>query len=177
MRVLIIDDDHSYSLRVKTVLEERNFTVQIANSLAEARAELGSAGMDLVILDLKIPGGGGLQLLPTITELQPTPKVLIHSGFASAQTIAVAFKQGASEYLPKPATGQEIVAAINSLKDCQTESRDTEQQIRARYPTLEDMEREFLHRVLLECDGNVSKAARAVGLHRRSLQRKLSRWE
>ena len=117
------------------------------------------------MVDLRMPGDSGLTLLRDLKELAPTTRVLVLSGFGSIATAIDAMRLGATNFLPKPADADDILAAFERSEAPVFDAAET--------PTLARAEWEHIHRVLADCGGNVSEAARRLGIHRRSLQRKM----
>jgi two-component system response regulator RegA len=123
---------------------------------------------DYIVLDLNMPGTSGLVVLPHLLELAPTARLLVLTGYSSIATAVQATKAGACNYLCKPASIDEIIAALGGGTVPQADV--------AQQPTsLNRLEWEHLQRVLQENDGNISATARALGMHRRTLQRKLQK--
>ncbi|MDH5491913.1 MAG: response regulator, partial [Myxococcales bacterium] len=124
------------------------------------------------LVDLRMPGRSGLELVQELHALDPTTKIVVLTGYGSIATAIEAVRLGATHYLTKPADVDEILAAF--------ERRDLPPgelpEVPAEAPSLARVEWEHINRVLTECGGNVSQAARRLGIHRRSLQRKLSKY-
>lgn len=168
MRVLLVEDDQSFRARLALSLEQRGVTVTQVQGVPEARDVLSRATYDAAILDLKLAEGNGLSLIPLVRAQHPTARIVILTGYGSAYTATQALKLGAVDFLAKPVSTAEVLKAIG-IQEVAVEKPEVP------LPTLEAVETEYLNRVLLDCDGNVSKAAKVLGLHRRSLQRKLAR--
>lgn len=167
-KILICDDDNNYRDRLAKSFSARGVEARCASSVNEAIKELEGFNADSAIIDLKMPGDSGLVLLKKIKESFRPIRVLILTGYGSIATAVEALKLGAHNYLTKPATVQSIVAALCTAEDsCKTELV---------VPSLEEVENEYIQRVLAENDGNISKSAKILGLHRRSLQRRISRY-
>jgi two-component system response regulator RegA len=134
-------------------------------ALDEARKE----SPELAIVDLKMPGGSGLDVVRDLLALDAGTRVVVLTGYGSIATAVEAIKLGAVHYLPKPADCDEILAALGmAVGDGPAAELAT--------PTLARAEWEHIQRVLADCAGNISEAARRLGIHRRSLQRKLSKY-
>jgi two-component system response regulator RegA len=116
-----------------------------------------------------MPGESGLDLLRRLMAIDPTTKVLMLTGYGSIATAMEAVRLGAVNYLTKPADVDDILAAF----DPEAQAGDTSPGLET--PSLARVEWEHIQRVLNDCDGNLSEAARRLGMHRRSLQRKASR--
>ena len=150
--IMLVDDS--------TILRDR---------LAEAFQERGYR-VELAVVDLRMPGRPGLTLISDLKEINPDVLVLILSGFGSISTAIDAIKLGAVNFLPKPADVDDILSAFKR-GGAEVDMPETDEEIPV--PTLAQAEWEHIHRVLADCSNNISEAARRLGIHRRSLQRKL----
>jgi two-component system response regulator RegA len=148
---------------------ERGFRVRGAGNYDEAIALAKEEAPELAVVDLRMPGRSGLDLVRDLKQLRQETDVLVLSGFGSIATAVDALRLGAISFLPKPADADEILAAFERGADGSLES-DTGLHDA---PSLARTEWEHIHRVLSDCGGNISEAARRLGIHRRSLQRKL----
>ncbi len=126
---------------------------------------------EMAILDLKMPRRSGLDLLAELKRLDPTTKVVMLTGFGSIANAVDAMRLGATNYVSKPADVDDILAAFARGERPALEGAANDYQA----PSLARAEWEHIHRVLSDCAGNVSEAARRLGIHRRSLQRKLQK--
>lgn len=172
-RWLVVDDDEIFRSRLARSLRTRGFEVQTAADAQEARtlAEAAGTPWDRVVVDLKMPGETGLELVAALTGKWPTMPVILLTGYASVPTAVQAMRAGAHDVLSKPARIEELIAAFDS--DTAPPSTIDEE---PPTPSLASVEWEHIHRVLADCDGNISEAARRLGMHRRSLQRKLAKY-
>ncbi len=168
--LLLVDDDDTLRERLARALRERGYQVATAGdgaaALKAAKAELP----DAVVLDLKMPGSSGLETLRALHALAPQARLVMLTGYGSIATALEAMRLGAHDYLTKPADADQIVAAL---------TRDPEQphaEPEVEPPSLERLEWEHIQRVLADCGDNISKAAQVLGIHRRSLQRKLQKY-
>lgn len=166
--LLLVDDSVPFRERLARAFRERGFTVRTAGDYHEAMAIARQTPPDLAVVDLRMPGPSGLNLVRDLTELSSHTRVLVLSGFGSIATAVDAVHLGAVNFLPKPADAEDILAAFERGA---TPAVAAEPQ--AETPSLARAEWEHIHRVLADCGGNVSEAARRLGIHRRSLQRKL----
>lgn len=116
-----------------------------------------------------MPQASGLQLIRTLRAMDPTTRIVMLTGYGSIATALDAMRAGAVHYLTKPADADDVLAALDH------DGAPAASPPAVRLPTLERVEWEHIDRVLLACDGNVTKAAEVLGIHRRSLQRKLAR--
>lgn len=166
-RILLVDDETIYLNRLAKALRDRGCTVATAESAEAAPAAAAELQPQAAVLDLKLPGASGLACLRELRAAWPELRVLMLTGYGSIATAMEAVRQGAWDYLTKPADADQILAALE---------RDPTQPLNESEiaPTsLDRMEWEHIQRVLNDNDGNVTQTAAALGLHRRSLQRKL----
>jgi two-component system response regulator RegA len=169
--LLIVEDDDVLRERLAVAFRARGFDVRSAGTTMDALRLAEQEPPELVILDLRIGYESGLSLIPTLTTLDPATRIVVLTGYGSIATAVEAVKMGAWQYLTKPADVDEIIAAFGQkTKDAAPVAVATEGM------SLDRVEWEHINRVLLESSGNVSEAARQLGLHRRTLQRKLSKF-
>jgi two-component system response regulator RegA len=167
---LLVDDSVVLRDRLAQAFRERGYRVEVAGNYDEALSVFQQYPTDLAVVDLRMPGKPGLALVPQLKKIRPECRVLILSGFGSISTAIDAVRLGATNFLPKPADADDILAAF-ARGDAAVEIPQAEEEIPV--PTLAQAEWEHIHRVLADCSGNISEAARRLGIHRRSLQRKL----
>ena len=170
--LLLVDDDAVFAKVLARALSARGFTVRAAPSLDEAMAQLASDGgfaPDFAILDLNLAGSSGLKLIGALRQASPECRIVVLTGYASISTAVDAIKLGADQYLAKPT---EVDAIVRALTDAQTPDQGD-----AGDSTLSvsRLEWEHIQRVLAENGGNISATARALKMHRRTLQRKLTK--
>lgn len=169
--LLLVDDDEVFRKRLARAMTGRGYAVREAGSLEEACVHARSDSPELALVDLRLPGASGLEVVRALVEIDPATNVVVLTGYGSIATALEAVRLGATHYLTKPVDVDEILAAF-ARKDAPdqpfTSERDDEH-----VPSLARVEWEHIQRVLTDCHGNVSKAARLLGVHRRSLQRKL----
>ncbi len=168
--ILLVDDSIVLRDRLALAFQERGFRVALASNHDEAMAVFSKEPTDLAVLDLRMPGKPGLVLLQELKRINPTTQFLILSGFGSIATAIDAIRLGATNFLPKPADADDILNAF-LRGGSEIEMPEAEEDIPV--PTLAQAEWEHIHRILADCGGNISEAARRLGIHRRSLQRKL----
>lgn len=166
---LIVDDDPVFSRVIARSLTRRGYETLVAESAEDALPLIEEHQPSLASLDLKMEGDTGLTLLPQLLERVPDCKVVILTGYSSIATAVEAIKLGAVNYLPKPADTDEILAALQ-----QTEA-NPEQEIAEKPMSVNRLTWEHIQKVLAENDGNISATARQLGMHRRTLQRKLQK--
>jgi two-component system, response regulator RegA len=167
--ILLVDDDEVLRERLAQAMRARGYEVRTAGNGEEALREIQKDSPEMAVLDLRMPGMSGLELLKELKEQDPATRVLMLTGYGSIATAVEAVRQGAVGYLPKPADADEIIAALHGT---QTEKK----QPGAETPSLARAEWEHIQRVLADTNNNISEAARRLGIHRRSLQRKLHKY-
>ena len=169
--LLLVDDDPAFGRVLATALGRRGFRVTLAASVAEARMLLPTLAVSHAVLDLRLPDGSGLDLIPLLRERDPHTRVVMLSGYASIPTAIDAIKLGATYYLAKPVDADAVVRAFDSGHSPPSAPAPAP----AEPPSVRRVEWEHIQRVLKDCDGNISAAARALRMHRRTLQRKLGK--
>ncbi|HMM65328.1 MAG TPA: response regulator transcription factor [Dokdonella sp.] len=171
-RVLLVDDDAIFVHVLTRALTARGFEVAGANNGNEALARCADFQPRYIVLDLKLGAESGLALIPKLIAARPGVRVLLLTGYASIATAVEAIKRGAHDYLAKPVDADQVVQALLGQPSAQPTPSG---QLPDAPPPLKRLEWEHIQRVLNECDGNISEAARRLGLHRRTLQRKLAK--
>lgn len=171
-RVVVIDDDEVFRHRLCRAFADRGWDARAAADGNEALMLLPQAVTELVLVDLRMPGMGGLDVVERLRTLDASMKIVVLTGYGTIPTTISAIKRGADYYLSKPADADQILAAYEKLK---TPDGPTPQ-VTESIPSLARVEWEYMQRVIADCGGNISQAARVLGLHRRSLQRKLSKY-
>lgn len=170
-RLLLVDDNAPLRSRLGRAFAARGLEVQTAANYDEAMAVARETPPDLAVVDLRMPGKSGLELLRDLKQLCPQTHVIVLTGFGSIATAVDAIRLGALNYVAKPADADDILAAFTRGLAEPLEAAPSKYEP----PTLARAEWEHINRVLSDCGGNVSEAARRLGLHRRSLQRKLQK--
>ena len=163
--LLIVDDDAVFRDRLVRAMRDRGYETTGVADHAAAMAAARADSPELAVVDLRLAGDSGLTVLRDLKALDPATIVVVLTGYGSIATAVEAVKAGAASYLTKPADADQIVAAFEGVQPPE-----------APVPSLARVEWEHIHRVLSDCGGNVSQAARALGIHRRSLQRKLAKY-
>jgi two-component system response regulator RegA len=167
--ILLVDDDEAFRDALARALERRDFIVHKANDSHSALTLAAQHTPALGIIDLCIGDESGLQVIEALTSRYPDMRLVVLTGFASISTAVEAIKLGARHYLTKPA---EVDAIIDALyQDKGNANIDAAQQPMS----VKRLEWEHIQKTLTEHDGNISAAARALGMHRRTLQRKLQK--
>jgi two-component system response regulator RegA len=168
--LLIVEDDEALRGRLTRAFESRGLDVRGVGTAAEAAAMAREEPPELVLLDLRVGSDNGLDLIPELTRLDPATRIVVLTGYGSVATAVEAVRRGAVDYLTKPADADEILSAFDRG------SGASETSPRLQPMSLDRVEWEHINRVLMDCDGNISEAARVLGIHRRSLQRKLAKY-
>ena len=168
-RLLLVDDDEIFCLVLQKALSKRGLEVHTATNLQQAKIMTRQHKPDCAVVDLCIGQESGLQMLSHLKKLDADMPILMLTGYASIATAVEAIKLGATHYLTKPADADQILAAFDHIDG------DTEVKMASTPPSARRVEWEHLQRVLLQHDGNISATARALSMHRRTLQRKLAK--
>ena len=175
--LLIVEDDDVLRTRLARAFRARGFEVREAADQKGALSQAGEDPPELALVDLRLSSESGLDTVRALRELDPATSVVVLTGYGSIATALEAVRLGAVHYLTKPADVDEILAAFARGKGAPEEwSEGTPGPAEVTTPSLARVEWEHINRVLADCGGNVSQAARALGIHRRSLQRKLTKF-
>jgi two-component system response regulator RegA len=172
MRFLILDDNDVFATTLARSLTRRNFDTTVVHSGAEALQAARAQSFDYVTIDLQLEQDSGLHWIAPLREALPDARMLVLTGYASIATTVQAMKLGANNYLAKPVNVDSILSALHDEGAMPT---DTNEMASAAPLTVERLEWEHIQRVLSEHDGNISSTARALNMHRRTLQRKLGK--
>lgn len=167
--LLLVDDDPVFCQVMARALHRRGFAVAVAGSVQQALQLAADRPPHYAVLDLRMPGEHGLKLIQPLLELAPAVRVLVLTGFASISTAVEAIKLGAHDYLPKPADADDVTRVLLG-EQSERPAPAPEQPL-----SVQRLEWEHIQRVLAENGGSVSATARALGMHRRTLQRKLAK--
>ena len=167
--LLLAEDDLLFCQVMGNALEKRGFNVQIAHNVDEGITLSEKTAPEYAVIDLNMPGPSGLVLVKHLIAIDPHTRIVVLTGFASVATAVETIKLGAMHYLSKPADADEVIAAFYR------EEGDPDVKIAAQPLSINRMEWEHIQKVLSDHDGNISATARALGMHRRTLQRKLQK--
>lgn len=170
---LLIDDDHVFRSRLARAFQSRGWAVSEAADADQALIAVADLRPDLILVDLRMPGRDGIDLIPDLRTREPEAVIIVLTGYGSIATTLAATRHGADHYLSKPADVDQILAVYESVS---LGEEDNPESIPSSVPSLARVEWEHINRVLTDCHGNISQAARLLGIHRRSLQRKLSKY-
>jgi len=170
--LLLVEDDAVFAGVLSRALRRRGFDVACAETAADALQRAREVQPRHAVVDLKLGEDSGLALIPALLAEVPTMRVLLLTGYASIATAVEAIKRGAHDYLAKPVDADAVVRAL--LDEGDADAVDA-----AELPEsplrLRRLEWEHIQRTLRECEGNISETARRLGMHRRTLQRKLGK--
>lgn len=170
--ILLVDDEPHFRDRLARALERRGHRVLTAGGYDEAMGVLDRERTECAVVDLRMPGPSGLELVKSALAVQPQLKIVVLTGYGSIATATEAIRLGALNYLPKPADAEEVLAAFAIPAAGKASEPDEE----ISTPSLARAEWEHINRVLTDCGGNISEAAKRLQLHRRTLQRKLDKF-
>lgn len=165
----IVEDDVGFARTLKRSFERRGYGVIVAHSHEELVELLATHRPGFAVVDLKLGGASGLVCVQTLRALDEAMKIVVLTGFASIATAVEAIKLGASYYLAKPSNTDDIEAAF-----AKTEG-DPDAVVEGRQSSIKTVEWEHIHQTLVETDFNISETARRLGMHRRTLARKLEK--
>lgn len=167
--LLLVDDDATFCRVLGLALTRRGFTVATAHGCAAALQLAQTEPPEYAVVDLNLAGDSGLGLIPDLLTLDPATRIVVLTGYASIATAVEAIKLGAVNYLAKPADADQVLAALAATEG------DSAAPLNARPLSIGRLEWEHIQRVLRDNDGNISATARQLGMHRRTLQRKLAK--
>ncbi len=168
--LLLVDDDDVFRRVLARALERRGYAVTVAGAVDAAMVKAQRQPPEYAVVDLKMPGESGLVLIEKLIELDPNTRVVMLTGYASIATAIEAIKLGAIHYLAKPCDADQVVAALSK-----SSGGDSATPVAGSPLSIDRLEWEHIQRVLAEHQGNVSATARALKMHRRTLQRKLGK--
>jgi two-component system, response regulator RegA len=170
--ILVVDDDDVFRERLARAFEDRGFDVRSADGYGAAVAAAEEESPEQAVVDLRMPGRSGLELVQALRRIDPATRIVVLTGYGSIATALEAVRLGATHYLTKPA---DVDAILDGFRRADL-GPDAPPAAMTEVPSLARVEWEHIHRILADCDGNISEAARKLGIHRRSLQRKLSKY-
>jgi two-component system response regulator RegA len=166
--VLLVDDEPALRRQLARALEKDGFVVHAAASLKEAHAQVAEAPPELAVLDLNLEDGHGMELVRAILDARPGARIVILTGYDSIASSVIALKAGAAGYLAKPVKPEQVTAALLGAEP--SDAAPGPQPMSA-----DRVKWEHIQRVFEQCDRNVSETARRLDMHRRTLQRILSK--
>ncbi len=166
-RVLVVDDDDPFRERLVVALSDRGYTTKGLASFSESLEEIEKFQPTHAVVDLRLKSESGVNIVAELTKRYSSKAVML-TGYGSVATALSALREGAVNYLAKPCAIDDLLTALFGETLAPVSVKDSS-------PTLEQVEWEHIQRVLNDHQGNITKASKALGLHRRSLQRKLAR--
>lgn len=174
--ILLVDDDERLRSRMARAFEERGYEAQQADGHDGAIEIAERESTEYAVVDLRMPGKSGLEVVRELHRIDPATKIIVLTGYGSIATALEAVRLGATHYLTKPADVDEVIGSFDRTEtpidpatpDSEVEAPET--------PSLARVEWEHIQRVLTDCEGNITKASERLGIHRRSLQRKLAKF-
>lgn len=167
--ILIVDDNTDLARTLARSFERRGYAAHTAASTEEGLRAAAAVAPQAAVVDLKMPGASGLECVKGLHALDPLMRIVVLTGYASITTAVDAVKLGACHYLAKPANAEDILAAFARVEG------STDLDIGGRTSSLKTLEWERINEVLSDTGYNVSETARRLGLHRRTLARKLAK--
>ncbi len=173
-RWLVVDDDERFRERLAKALRQRGLEVWAADGLEPALAIARAHAVERATVDLRMPGASGLAVLRALLAERPALEIVVLTGYGSIATAVEAVRLGARDYLTKPVDADRVLAAFATEPEAEPERAAADTPFET--PSLARLEWEHIERVMRECKGNVSKAARVLGIHRRTLQYKLAKF-
>ncbi|MGH1470801.1 MAG: response regulator transcription factor [Cellvibrionaceae bacterium] len=171
--LLLVDDDEVLMEVLARALTRRGYAVEKACNVALALEASKSNQFSKAVVDLKIAEESGLQLIPALIDINPSIHIVMLTGYSSIATAVEAMKRGAKNYLCKPANVDQILQAFESAEGAVAQRAEHDAMINP--PSVERLEWEHIQKTMQENDNNISATARALGMHRRTLQRKLQK--
>jgi two-component system response regulator RegA len=167
--ILVVEDDNAFRRILVNAFRERGYDAEGVPDAASAIAAAERESPEMAVVDLRLPDESGLEVVQRLRAIDPTTSIVVLTGYGSIATALESVRLGATHYLTKPTDADRILAAFQHGLASRPRDLPTEP------PSLARVEWEHLNRVLTDCDGNISEAARVLGMHRRSLQRKLAK--
>jgi two-component system response regulator RegA len=170
--IILVDDEDHFRARLVKAFTNRGYAVHQAAGVDEALKKIKKHHPEWALVDLKMPEKSGLDLIREAKNIMPDLKIVVLTGYGSIATATEAIKLGAHYYLPKPADVNDILNAFERDADEPVESDQPDFEV----PSLARAEWEHIQRVLTDCNNNITAAANKLGIHRRTLQRKLYKY-
>ena len=167
--LVIVEDDEAFARTLARSFERRGYAVATATDPSALSALLGRQGFDFAVVDLKLGTHSGLPCVAALHAADPATRIVVLTGFASIATAVEAIKLGAAHYLPKPSNTDDIEAAFGRAVG------DTDVAVDGRATSIKTLEWEKINETLIATGFNISETARRLGMHRRTLARKLEK--
>ena len=166
--LLIVDDDEVLRSTLSRAMRARGYEVEIAGNFDEAVAAMNSTPPDMAVVDLKMPGESGMEVLKALGQRSPATEAVVLTGYGSITNAVEAIRLGAVNYVTKPADADQILQAFE-------DQRSNAEASSLQRPSLAESEWNHIQEVLADCDGNITHAAKILDIPRRTLQRKLKK--
>lgn len=166
--LLLVDDDDAFRSAMGSALARRGFAVTEASNTARAEEEAQKQVFEVALVDVRMPGASGIELVAALRRIDEGTRIVVMTGYGTIANAVQAMRAGAADYLTKPVDAATCERALLGRAAYASADEDD-------LPSLDRVEYEYLQRVLADCGGNVSEASRKLRMHRRSLQRKLTR--
>ena len=168
MKLLIVDDDLPFRERLTRSMEKKGFEVTSSPGFKDSLTKVNESNFDYAVVDMRLEDGSGLELVKELQKISPQTKSLLLTGYGNIATAVAAIKSGAIDYMAKPVDADDVEAAL--LADPESKAKPPENPMSA-----DRVKWEHIHRVFELCNRNVSETARRLKMHRRTLQRILSK--
>ena len=168
-RLLLVDDDEIFLQVLSRSMTKRGYEVISCAGIEDAVSRSRETVPDMAVVDLKLDGESGLDLIPLLIDINPEMNIVVLTGYSSIATAVTAIKRGATDYMSKPVTAGDVIKALAG------EGQSAEALEDFSPMSVERLEWEYIQKVLKENDGNISATARSLGMYRRTLQRKLAK--
>ncbi|MDI1443299.1 response regulator [Polyangium sp. 6x1] len=165
--LLVVDDDDAFRAALGEALERRGFSVSLAEGPEAALSLAARQVFEYALVDVRMPGGSGIDLVRSLRSVDEGTRIVVLTGYGTIANAVEAMRAGAFDYLTKPVNAAACERALAGRPSAEGAPDDV--------PSLDRVEWEYLHRVLGDCGGNISEAARRLRMHRRSLQRKIAK--
>jgi two-component system, response regulator RegA len=169
-QVLLIEDDQIFAGVLARALERRGYLPALAHTVADALDAARRLRPRYAVLDMNLSGENGMQLIAPLLQAAPDCRIVVLTGYASIATAVKAIKLGAAEYLAKPVDSGAVLRALSDVDDDSVDTEAPDVPL-----SVDQVEWEHIQRVLGEHNGNITATARALNMHRRTLQRKLAK--
>ena len=166
---MLVDDDEIFLQVLSRSMTKRGYEVISCAGIQDAVSRSTETVPDMAVVDLKLEGESGLDLIPLLIDINPEMKIVVLTGYSSVATAVTAIKRGATDYLSKPVTAGDVIKALAGEGQSEHMLEDFSPM------SVERLEWEYIQKVLKENDGNISATARSLGMYRRTLQRKLAK--
>jgi two-component system response regulator RegA len=168
--LLLVDDDEAFRTALGRALTRRGFAVTAAEDARRAEEAASKQVFEYALVDVRMPGATGIELCAALRRIDEETRIVVLTGYGTIANAVEAMRAGAADYLTKPVDAAACERALLGRSEAPREPGPDDD-----VPSLERVEYEYLQRVLADCGGNVSEAARRLRMHRRSLQRKITR--